>query len=131
MRLASAALALLALVMPAAGAAAQEQGREIVLNLPRPLAAGETAFVEIRVGPIGRGSIGIQTASGHSLGTVSSFGNRPGQNAGAFTVPVPPSAIQNGRLALRLTIRQTDGSTRAPTPDEVRGVTLRIGGAAR
>jgi hypothetical protein len=44
---------------------------------------------------------------------------------------VPASAIENGRLALRLTIRQADGSTRAPAPDEVRGVTLRIGGAAR
>jgi hypothetical protein len=131
MRLAPAALALLAFVALPASAAGQAQAREIVLTLPRPVAAGETAFVEIRVGPIGRGSIGVETASGQPLGTVAGFGNRLGQDAGTFTVPVPPNAIESGRLALRLAIRQADGSRRAPTPDEVRGVTLRIGGAAR
>ena len=131
MRLASTALALLALVALPGSAASQEEAREGVLTLPRPLTAGETAFVEIRVGPTGRGRIDIRTASGQPVGTVSSFGNRSGQDAGTFTVPVPASAIENGRLALRLAVHPVDGSTRAPTPDEVRDVSLKIGGARR
>lgn len=127
MRLAAAAFAIVALMAPETAAVAQDVAREVTLNLPRSLAAGETAFVEVQVGPVARGrTIGMSTASGQSLGTVSPFGGRPGADAGTFTVPVPANAVENGRLTLRLTISQPDGSTRAPTPDEVRGVKLRI-----
>ena len=106
---------------------AQRADREIVLSLPRPLAAGETAFIAVEVGPISRGrEITIATAAGRALGTVSPFGARAGQDAGTFTVPVPAAALENSRLALRLTISRLDGSKHAPTADEVRSVKLSI-----
>lgn len=126
-----AALVLIALaVTPVSAARAQEAQREMVLTLPRPLAAGDTAFVEVQVGAIPRGrTIAVMTASGQSLGTLSGFGNRTKQDAGTFTVPVPATAIANGRLALRLSISQPGGAPRAPTADEVRGVKLTVGAA--
>jgi hypothetical protein len=38
---------------------------------------------------------------------------------------VPADAIVNGRLTLRLAVTQA-GAARAPTPEEVRGVTLKV-----
>ena len=129
----AAALALLALAaLPApqrSAAEAQGSAREPVLNLPRPIAAGETAFIAVAIGAIGRAqSLDIATAEGRSLGVISPFGVRAGQDAGTYTVPIPRDAIRDGRVVLRLTIRQGD-TARAPTPEEVRGITLNIVGA--
>lgn len=129
MRRAAAALALMALLAPQ-GSAAQAPGQgEIMLTLPRPVGAGETAFVEVQVGAIGRGQrVEVATAAGRSLGVISPFGVRAGQDAGSYTVPIPAEAICDGRVALRLTIRQGE-TARAPTADEVRGVKLNVAGA--
>jgi hypothetical protein len=106
--------------------------QEITLVLPRPLAAGETAWIEVQVGPIARDrEITVTTASGQELGTISPFGMRVGQDAGTFTLPVPADAIRGGRLSVRLTITGYGGPPRAPTAQEVRGVKLKVGGAAR
>ena len=125
MRLATAALVVIAL-------AATSVAQELTLTLPRPLGAGETAFIEVEVGTIGKGHIvNIATASGQPLGTISPFGARPGQRAGTYTFPVPADAIRDGRVAIRLTISEPGGPPRAPTAQEVRGVKLGIGGAKR
>jgi hypothetical protein len=133
MRRRVAAIALFAhLVLSANAALAQDATRSMTLELPRPLAAGETAFIEVQVGPIGRGrTIEVTTASGQPLGVVSPFGVRAGQDAGTYPVPVPKDAIRDGRLSIRLTISQPGGSPRAPTADEVRSVKLGIGGGTR
>ena len=99
-----------------------------MLNLPRPIGAGETAFIEVAIGALGRGQSFEITAAGRSLGVISPFGVRAGQDTGTYTVPVPPDAIRDGRVALRLTVRQGD-TARAPTAQEVRGVKLSIVGA--
>jgi hypothetical protein len=129
MRCAAAALVLLALFSPQ-GSAAQTQGsaREMMLNLPRPLAAGETAFIEVALGALARGQSVEVTAAGRSLGVIAPFGMRAGQDSGSYTLPVPPDAIRDGGVALRLTVRQGD-TARAPTTSEVRGVKLSIVGA--
>ena len=102
---------------------------EVVLSLPRPIAAGETVVIAVAIGPVGRGrSLEIATAEGRSLGVISAFGVRTGQDTGTYTVPVPSDAIRDGRLALRLMVRQGD-TARAPTPSEVRGIKLSIAGA--
>jgi hypothetical protein len=126
MRPATAALAIVVLMAPGGNAAvAQDAAREVTLSLPRPLAAGDTPFLEVQVGPVARGrTIGITTATGQPLGTVAPFGGRAGADAGTFTVPVPRDAARDGRLTVRLTISQPDGSTRAPSAEEVRGVKL-------
>jgi hypothetical protein len=134
MRLAAAALALLALVAPQESAVPQgstaqtpRADGEIVLTLPRAIGAGETAFLEIEVGAIGRAQIEVTTDTGQPLGTVAPFGPRAGQNAGTFTLPVPAGAIRDGRVALRLMVRQ-GGTLRPPTAEEVRGAKLSVGG---
>ncbi len=127
------ALTLLAhLALNGSAALAQDAAHSMTLALPRPLAAGETAFIEVQVGPIGRGrTVEVTTASGQPLGVVSPFGIRTGQNAGTYPLPVPKDALRDGRLSIRLTISQPGGAPRAPTSDEVRGVKLGVGPAPR
>jgi hypothetical protein len=133
MRPAVAALALVAhLALNGSAALAQDAARTMTLDLPRALAAGETAYIEVQVGPIGRGrTIEVTTASGQPLGVVSPFGVRTGQDAGTYPLPVPKDTVRDGRLSIRLTISQPGGSSRAPTTDEVRSVKLGVGGGTR
>ena len=137
-RPAATAFALLALLAPngwARTGMAQDANvpaaQEMTLALPHPLGAGEAAWIEVQVGPISRGrQITITTASGQPLGTISPFGTRAGQDAGTYTLPVPPEAIRDGRLAIRLAITRGGGPLRAPTAQEVRGVKVGVGGGA-
>jgi hypothetical protein len=115
---------------PRGGAAATAQ--ELTLALPRPLGAGESAGIEVQLGPITRGRVvTVTTASGEPLGTISPFGTRVGEDAGTYTLPVPAGAIRDGRVAIRLTISQAGGPPRPPTAQEVRSVKLTTGGATR
>lgn len=102
------------------------------LVLPHPLRPGETAFIEVEVGPIGPGrQIEVTTASGQKLGTISPFGVRLGQAAGTYTLPVPAGAIRDGRVSVRLTISRPSAAPRAPSAQEVRSVKLIVAGASR
>ena len=127
MRRAAAALALLGLLAHHAEAAmAQETAREVTLVLQQPLAEGELAWIEVQLGRIGPGQeIDVTTATGRDLGVISPFGMRAGQDAGTFTLPVQADTIVDGRLTIRLAVTQS-GAARAPTPEEVRGVTLKV-----
>jgi hypothetical protein len=138
-RRAVAALAFLAL-LARAGLAQNEptQGapvgtaQELTLTLPHPLRAGETAGLEVHVGPIARGRVvNVTTASGQPLGSIAPFGTRVGEDAGTYVLPVPADAIRDGRVAIRLTITQVGGPPRPPTAQEVRSVKLTTGGAPR
>jgi hypothetical protein len=133
MRRAVVTSALLAhLALNGSAALAQDAAQNMTLQLPRPLAANETAFIEVQVGPIGRGrTIEVTTASGQPLGVVSPFGVRSGQDAGTYPLPVPNDAIRDGRVSIRLTISQPGGAPRAPTADEVRSVKIGVGGGTR
>jgi hypothetical protein len=126
MRRSIGAFALLALLAQTGMAA---PAGDMTLVLPHPLRPGEAAWLEIEVGPIQRGQeIDVTTASGEELGVISPFGVRTGQSAGTYTLPVPSSAIHDGRVTVRLTISQAAGSPRAPTAQEVRSVKLTVGG---
>ena len=132
----AAAVALLALIAPHAAAQgptrdAPMSAQELTLAPPRPLAPGEPAWLEVQVGPISRGRVvTVTTASGQPLGTISPFGARVGESGGTYTLPVPPDAIRDGKLTVRLTITEGGGAPRAPTAQEVPSVKL-SGGAAR
>jgi hypothetical protein len=116
---------LLAAVLPVSSSA-QEPAEAIDLVLPRPLGGGETAAIEISLGPLAQGQeVTVTTASGMLLGTISPFGIRAGADAGTYNLPVPKDAISGDRLSIRLSISQPGGS-RAPTPQEVRSVTLKL-----
>jgi hypothetical protein len=94
------AFALLALLVQNANAAS---ALDMTLPLPHPLGAGETAWIEVKVGPISRGQeINVTTAPGQELGVISPFGMRFGQEAGIYTLPVPADAIP-GRPCWRST----------------------------
>jgi hypothetical protein len=135
----AAALALSALLAPNGlmDAAAQSGDvtavRQMTLALPHPLRAGEAAAVELQLGALGRGRVvTVTTADGRPLGSVSPFGARAGQPGGTYTLPVPPEAIRDGKLTVRLTISPGGGGPpRAPTAEEVPSVRLNVGGATR
>ncbi|MGJ5131853.1 hypothetical protein [Bradyrhizobium sp. HKCCYLR1023] len=119
------AVLLCAVLRPASSLAA-EPFRAVDLVVPRPLDASEAPVVEISLGALGRGQeVTVTTASGMPLGTISPFGLRTGAEAGTYALPVPKEAIKSGRLSIRLSISQPGGS-RAPTPQEVRGITLKL-----
>jgi hypothetical protein len=101
-------------------------GRVVNLVLPRTLSANEVVWIELKLGAIARGSeIEIETKSGKTLGVVSPHGIRSGDEAGTYTIPVPPHAISNKRVSLRLTLNQ-GRAKRAPTTREVKSVRLKI-----
>ncbi|WP_316164669.1 MULTISPECIES: hypothetical protein [unclassified Bradyrhizobium] len=121
----SCAVLLCAVLRPASSLAA-EPFRAVDLVVPRPLDESKAPVVEISLGALGRGQeVTVTTASGMPLGTISPFGLRTGAEAGTYALPVPKEAIKSGRLSIRLSISQPGGS-RAPTPQEVRGITLRL-----
>jgi hypothetical protein len=118
------------ILLLAMAAAAPAGDRTLVL--PHALSAGETAWIEVQVGPVAHGrEIDVTTDNGLNLGTISPFGVRFGQDAGTYTLPVPPDAIRNGRVSIRLTISQPGGPPRKPTPQEVKGVAVKIAPAPR
>jgi hypothetical protein len=107
--------------------------QNLTLALPHPLAAGESAWIEVQLGTISKGRVvTVTTATGQLLGTISPFGARPGQGGGTYTLPVPADAIRDGRVAIRVTISDLGGgSPRAPTAQEVRSIKPGVGGVAR
>ena len=119
-------LAVLALVALLAQSSA---GRIETLVLPHTLRAGETAWLEVKVGVIARGAeIEITTTSGRLLGVISPFAIRSGNQAGTYTVPLPADAISNGRVSVRISLNQYH-SQRAPTLTEVKSIRVKIAGA--
>ncbi|HEY9348093.1 MAG TPA: hypothetical protein VIQ53_22400 [Inquilinus sp.] len=120
----AAVLGLLAILVLGGGdAAAQEL---TTLALPHPLQPGETAWLEVEVGPVGRREVTVATASGRIIGVISPFGPRAGQTAGVYALPLPAEAIADGRVTIRLTITQASGPPRDPTRQEVPRVTVRV-----
>lgn len=113
------------LVLPALGggsALAQER----ILALPRPLQPDEIAWLVVEIGPIGRREVTVSSATGEIIGVISSFGPRAGLQAGIYPLPLPPEAIVNGHVVVRLTISQEGAPARDPTTEEVPRVTVRI-----
>lgn len=130
MRPAAAAFALLALLAQG-GTAVSAQ--DMMLALPRPLHAGEIAWIEVKVGPIRRGQeIEVTTAASRQLGVISPFAVREAQDAGTYALPLPAELIDDGRLSIRVTITQLGGGPpRAPTAQEVLSVKLTVPGVSR
>lgn len=126
LRPATAALGLLLAILVLGGGSAAAQER--TLPLPHPLQPGQFAWLEVEVGRIGRGQeVIVATAAGQTIGVISPFAIRTGQEAGTYTLPLPPGAIADGQVTVRLTITQVSGEPRVPTDEEVRRVVVRVG----
>ena len=101
-------------------------GRVVNLALPRDLKADEGVSVELTLGVLARGAeIVVETVSGKHVGVVSPYGIRAGEEAGTYTLPLPPEAISDNRVSLRL-ILQYSGEKRTPTDKEIKDVQLKI-----
>ena len=111
---------------------ASAPGRVVNLVLPRSLSADEVVWVELKLGVLERGAeIEVETTAGKTLGVISPYGVRSGNEAGTYTVPLPPEAISNRRASLRIILNQTNRTKRAPTAKELRSVRLKITATVR
>ena len=112
-----------ALLVQTAGA----PGRVVNLVLPRSLNKDEGVAVQLKLGVIERGAvIQVKTISGKTVGTISPYGIRSGNEAGTYTISVPTEEISNNRLSLRITLNSHGSGKRAPTTQELRSVKLNI-----
>ena len=61
----------------------------------------------------------VRTMEGDVLGGVSPFGARQRAGPATYSIPVPESAVRDGRLELRLEVLQPGAPTRPPTASEL------------
>jgi hypothetical protein len=102
------------------GTLAAQDSRMIELSAPRALRSGESVEIEVTTAPLPRGArLVVMTEQGEVLGVVTPF-NVPGTGTGSTaTVPVPRTAMTDGRLRLRLQLIEQGAAPRAPRADEV------------
>jgi hypothetical protein len=103
------------------GTLAAQDSRMIELSAPRALRSGESVEIEVTTAPLPRGArLVVMTEQGEVLGVVTPF-NVPGTGTGyTATVPVPHTAMTDGRLRLRLQLIEQGATPRAPRADEVK-----------
>jgi hypothetical protein len=109
------------LIGPSTRAVAAEESRMVELSPPRALHADDSIELQVATGPLPRGSrLVVMTERGEILGVVTPF-NVLGTGSGATaTVPVPQTAMTDGRLRLRLQVVEQGAAPRAPRPEEFR-----------
>jgi hypothetical protein len=105
---------------------------ERTLTLPHSLAPGANAWLEVKVGPLAPGQrVRVTTHAGELLGAISPFGRAERQQAGIYSLPVPPDAIHDDALSVVVTIAEANKPPRAPTPAEVQSLKLLAPGTAK
>ena len=105
---------------------------ERTLTLPHSLAPGANAWLEVQVGPLAPGQrVRVTTQGGALLGAISPFGRSERQQAGTYSLPVPPDAIHEDTLSVIVTVTEANKPPRAPTPAEVRSLKLLAPNTAR
>ena len=105
------------------GTLVAEDAAVIELAAPRPAGRGESVELQITTGPLPRGArLTLSTEDGESLGAVTPY--PPGRQSDTATVPVPRSAIVEGRLRLRLQVLEPGAPARPPRPGEVQRLEL-------
>jgi hypothetical protein len=106
-------------------AVAESQQDSITLVLPRVAAPTEAVWLQIRAGLLPRGArLRVSTSDGVLLGTVAPFGVPRGQEGGMYTVPLPQTAVVNGRVQLHLEVEEPGAIARAPKSGEVEDIAL-------
>lgn len=108
-----------------AAAPAPNTTGNVELAATRPAREGEAVWLEIRTGPLPRGTeIRVSTAAGELLGTVSPFGAARGAAGGAHLIALPQGAVAGGRVRIRLEVDVPGKPARAPRAGEVLGAEL-------
>lgn len=112
-------VALVCFAMSVTGAAAADASGVVELMLPRPPAAQEAVWLQVQPPPLARGTrLRVLTGDGVLLGAVVPFGTRPDQDSGTYTIPLPATAIVDGRVRLRLEIEEAGSPPRPLRPGE-------------
>jgi hypothetical protein len=102
-----------------------EESAMIELAAPRQAGRGEAVQVQIAIGTLPRGArLVLSTENGEILGAVAPFGPPGGRASTVATVPIPRSAMVNGRLRLRLQVVEPGAPPRAPRRSEVERLDL-------
>jgi hypothetical protein len=99
-------------------ALAAEDSAMIELAAPPSAGRGETVELQVSTGQLPRGArLVISDESGKVLGAVAPF--PPGLRASTATVPVPQSAVADGRVRLNVQVVEPGAPPRAPRSGEV------------
>ncbi|MGZ6254250.1 MAG: hypothetical protein ACXWM1_14415 [Candidatus Binataceae bacterium] len=107
-----------------AGPLAAQEAKVIELTAPRMPGPDEGAEVQIIAGRLAPGArIELLAEQGESYGALAPFGPARG-GAATATVPIPRSALVNGRLRLRVRVIERGAAPRAPRPEEIESLTL-------
>jgi hypothetical protein len=97
---------------------ASQQSLELIL--PREPAHDEAVWLQVRVGALPpRASIRVDSSEGELLGSVSPYGSVRGAPSATYLVPLPKTAVVDGRLQLRLTVEEPGKPSRAPRANEI------------
>jgi hypothetical protein len=81
-----------------------EQQNLVERTLPREPAHDEAVWLQIQVPP---GTvIRVSSSEGELLGSVTTYGSARGPSSTTYLVPLPKTAIVNGRIRVRLMIEQ-------------------------
>lgn len=106
--------------LPVTGASQQSL---VELILPRAAAEHEAVWLQIQAGVLARGaSIRVSSSEGEPLGSVSPYGLSRGANSSTYLVPLPKTAVVNGRVQLRLTVEEPGKPGRVPRGNEIETV---------
>ena len=115
------------LVGACAGKLAAEDLRMIELATPRPVGPGEAVELQIATARLPRGArLRVMTEDGSVLGAVTPFGDEFARTPTPATIPIPPSAITEGRVRLRLEVIEPGAPSRPARPDEVDARDLKL-----
>jgi hypothetical protein len=100
-----------------------EEAAVIELAAPRAAAGSESVELAVTTGALPPGArLALSTENGEILGAVAPYA--PGSRSTTATVPVPRSAIVDGRLRLRVEVLEPGAPPRPPQPGEVQRLEL-------
>ena len=105
------------------GQAVAQEAKVIELTAPRMPGPDDGVEVQITAGRLPPGArIELLAEQGESYGALAPFG--PARGTTTATVPVPRSALVNGRLRLRVRVIEPGAPPRAPRPEEIESLNL-------
>jgi hypothetical protein len=115
--------ALAASVLASTTSARVAEEAVIELAAPRAAAGSESVELAVTTGGLPPGArLALSTENGEILGAVAPYA--PGSRSCTATVPVPRSAIVDGRLRLRVEVLEPGAPPRPPRPGEVQRLEL-------
>lgn len=104
-------------------ALAAEQQNLVELTLPRAAADDEAVWLQIQVGALAPGAVvRLSSSEGQLFGSVAPYGPARAAQSPSYLVPLPKTAVVNGRIRVRLTVEEPGKPSREPRADEIESV---------